>query len=234
MIVAGLRETQLAQNAAHVLLHRPLRDPQPTGNAGVGAPLRHQRRHLTLPRAEHRQRVIAPAGRHQLLHQRRIHHRTTLGDPLQRLNELHHVGDPAFEQVANPPAAGQQLHRVLDLGMRRQDQDARGRELQADHPGRLQTLGGIGRRHPDVDDHQLGRLLADQREKLRAAAGLPHHLETGALKQAGQTLPEKDVVLSEDHPQPGRGRDIAIPTGARLRGFPINRHGQDYRASHPL
>src|SRR5215218_5266645 len=32
---------------------------------------------------------------------------------------------PALEQVANAPAAGQQLHRVLDLGMGRQDQDAR-------------------------------------------------------------------------------------------------------------
>jgi hypothetical protein len=58
VIVAGLRQTQLGQNAAHVLLHRPLSDPQPTANTGIGTPLGHQRQHLPLPSAEHRQRSL--------------------------------------------------------------------------------------------------------------------------------------------------------------------------------
>ena len=45
-----------------------------------------------------------------------------------------------------------------------------------------------------------GRLVADQREQLRAVAGLPDDVETRALQQAGQTLPEQDVVLGQDHP----------------------------------
>ncbi len=71
----------------------------------------------------------------------------------------------------------------------------------ADYPGRLQALGGVGRRHPDVGHHQLGPGLPDQREQVRAVAGLPDHREAGAIEQAGQALPEQDIVLAQDNPQ---------------------------------
>ena len=87
--------------------------------------------------------------------------------------------------------------------------------------------------HPNIHDHQLGRLLPDQRDQLLPTTGLPHHRETRPLQQAGQTLPQQDVVLSEDHPQPAHGRNITVPTGTRLRGFPLDHHDQDYPASHP-
>lgn len=37
-------------------------DPQPLGDTGVGTFLGHQRQHFALPRAEHRERVVAPAA----------------------------------------------------------------------------------------------------------------------------------------------------------------------------
>src|SRR2546421_167009 len=57
VVVLGLRQGQFRQNAPHVLLHGALGHPQPPRDTGVGASLRHQPQHLTLPRTERRQRV---------------------------------------------------------------------------------------------------------------------------------------------------------------------------------
>src|SRR6266536_1401924 len=84
VVVVGLGEAQLGEDTAYVLLDGPLRDPQAAGDAGVGAPLRHQLHHLVLPYAKHRQRIVTAAGGHQLLHQRGVHDRTALGDPLEQ------------------------------------------------------------------------------------------------------------------------------------------------------
>jgi hypothetical protein len=184
-----------------MLLHRALGDPQPPGDAGVGAALGHQGEHLPLPRAEGGKGVVPVTGRHQLGHQRRVDHRPALGDPLEGVDELLHVGDAALEQVPDPPAAGQQLHGVVDLDMGRQDQDAGLRVLLADLPGRLQALGGVGRGHADVDHHQLGWLRVDEGQELAGVAGLAGHLEAGAFQEAGQALSEQDVVVGQDHPQ---------------------------------
>ena len=76
-------------------------------------------------RAVHRERVVAPTSRHQLLYECRIHHRRALGDTLQRLDEVRDVGYPALEQIADAAPAGQQLHRVLDVDVGREHDDGR-------------------------------------------------------------------------------------------------------------
>jgi glutamyl-tRNA reductase len=107
VIVAGLGEIQFGEDAADMLFDGALGDPQPATDAGVGTPLGHERQHLLLAGAEHRERVVAAAGRHQFLHQRGVHHRSALGDPLEGVDEIGHVGDPALEQIADSVAAGQ-------------------------------------------------------------------------------------------------------------------------------
>src|SRR2546421_1729421 len=102
---------------------------------------------------------------------------------------------------------------MLDVGMGGQDQDAGFGEFLADLPGRVQPLDGMGRRHPDVDHHQLGRGLPDHWQYLPAVTGLPDNREARALEQARQPLPEQDVVVRQDHPGPGHGRAVT----ARLR-----------------
>ena len=49
-----------------MLLDGPLGDPQLPSYAGIGAALGHEREHLSLTRAEHRQRVVTVAGSDQL------------------------------------------------------------------------------------------------------------------------------------------------------------------------
>ena len=145
------------------------------------------------------------AGRDELGDENRIHDRAAPHDPLQRLDEVIDVGDPALQQVAATFTAGEQVHRVLDLDVRGQDQDGDVRELGADHAGRVETLGGMVRRHPDVHDGQFRFMLPDQRDELRPVTGLADHDKSGPLEQAGQALPEEDVVVGQRDPDAGFG-----------------------------
>ena len=78
---------------------------------------------------------------------------------------------------------------MLHLGVRRQDQDRGVRVLPADLVGGVQAFGGMAGRHPDIHDHQLGPLLADQLKKPRGIAALADHVEARTFEQAGQALP---------------------------------------------
>jgi len=57
----------------------------------------------------------------------------------------------------------------------------------------------VRRWHSDIDDHDLGRCVPDQLRQYRGISGRTDDLEARAPEQAGQTLPEQDIVFSEDH-----------------------------------
>ena len=107
---------------------------------GVGAPLRHQGEHLTLACGEHGERVVRSTGADEFLHQGRVDHRVPVRDPLDRLDEFAHVGDPALEEVPDPLAGGQQFHGLFDLDKRRQHEDPDVGELLPDGAGSIQAL----------------------------------------------------------------------------------------------
>jgi hypothetical protein len=140
------------------------------------------REYLALPVAELLQRVVTAPGRDQLLDQGGVHDRAARGDPADRVCELGHVGHPALEQVADPVTGGEQLHRLLDLGVRRQDQDPGPRELPADLAGRVEALGQVVRGHPDVDDGEIRLVLADQGQQPGRVVRLTDHLEPRPFK----------------------------------------------------
>jgi hypothetical protein len=57
----------------------------------------------------------------------------------------------------------------------------------------------VGGRHPDVHHGEVGAVLANLREQRLGVIDLPDHLEAGALEQAGNALPQEDVVVGYDH-----------------------------------
>jgi EmrB/QacA subfamily drug resistance transporter len=162
--VVGPRQAQLHQDAADVLFHGPLGHPELAANAGVRQAFGHQRQHLALARRQRIQRVIGAPGRDELLDEQRIHHRAPPHDPVERLDEVGHVGDPALEQVAAALPAGQQIHGLLDLDMGGQHHDRGVGEILPDHPGGIQPFGGLARWHPDIHHHQIRPVLPDQGE----------------------------------------------------------------------
>jgi hypothetical protein len=94
---------------------------------------------------------------------------------------------------------------VLDHRVRGQDQDGDIRELGPDQAGRVKPLGGIIRRHPDIHDGQFRLMLPDQRDELRPITALADHDKPGLFEQAGQALPEEDVVVGQRDPDAGFG-----------------------------
>jgi hypothetical protein len=57
------------------------------------------------------------------------------------------------------------------------------------------------RRHADVNDYELGLVLAHEPEQLVRVAGLADDLKVGPLEQAREPFAEEDIVVCDDDPR---------------------------------
>lgn len=178
MVVLGLRQPELGQDVPDVFFDRSFGEPELGGDAGIRATFGHQRQHLSLARGEVFERIVAATSLDQRLDETRVNNGSARRDPSQRVDELVHVQDATLEQVADPIAGREELARLLDLDMCRQDEDARVGMLFANRLCRDEPLGRMRGRHPNIDDHELGLVFADELEELAGVAGLADHLET--------------------------------------------------------
>ena len=152
-----------------VRLHGAVGQPQPPGDAGVGAALGHQRR---APRVRAVVRLCSGPVRRW----RPISRATTSGSSaeppaatrLQRVEEVVDVEDAVLEQVAEAarrrpvrPSAGS---RCAGRAARCRVPGCGSRML----PGGAGAVVGVVRRHPDVDDREVGPLRLDRVEQRRA------------------------------------------------------------------
>jgi hypothetical protein len=135
----------------------------------------------------------------QLAHKAGIDHGAAPGDPFDRLHEVLHVRHTALQDIADPLPALEELHRMLHLDVRRQDEDPDLGKLLADHLRGVKPLRLVIGRHPDVDDHELGRALTHELEQLGRVARLPDDREPGPLQQADKSLSEQDVVVRKSY-----------------------------------
>ena len=87
---------------------------------------------------------------------------------------------------------------MLDLDMGGEDEDPGFRELVTNLVRCIETFRRARRRHPDVDDHELGPLLAHELQELVPVACLADNLEAGPVEQARETLAQKDVVVRKN------------------------------------
>jgi hypothetical protein len=70
-------------------------------------------------------------------------------------------------------SVGQQLEQVLGLDVLRQHDHRRARPPAADLARGLEALGGLGRRHPDVGQHEAGRSAATSGSSWTASPATP-------------------------------------------------------------
>ncbi len=212
MIVVALGETELREDALHVLRYRSLGNPEATGDSGIGAALGHQRKHLALARGQVGERVVDALRRDELLNEGRVDDRPAPDDALERLEEVVHIRDSTLQQVSASPATGEEGHRVLDLDVGRKDENPYLGILRADCIRHLEPFGRVRGRHADVDDQQVRLVLAAGPKRARAIACLGDNVVAGALEQAGKPFSKQHVVVGDNDPSGRRA--------AHLRKYP--------------
>ena len=89
-------------------------------------------------------------------------------------------------------------------------------QLLADRARGVEALGGVRRRHADVDDREVRLVLATSATQLVGVAGLADDLEAGSLEQAGEPFAEQDVVVGQHDAGAGLGHplDYRLPSAA--------------------
>ena len=214
VVVVGLGEAELDEDAVHVLFDRPFGDPQAARDPGVLRP-------SAISASTSRSREVMPASGSSAM---RAASNSTTSDgsttelPRPRrsnaVEELVDVRDPALQEVAGSLAAREQRGRVLDLDVGREDEDRDLRELVPDHLGRPQTFGGMVRGHPDVDDREVGVMLPNEIEQLGGVAGLTDDVVAGAHEQAGEPLTEQKVVVRDHDGRLGRLHRLGSHAGS--------------------
>ena len=82
--------------------------------------------------------------------------------------------------------------------------------VSAQGAGGVEALGGVGRRHADVDHHGVRRIGVHGGQQRLRVADPSRDREAGLPEQQGEALPEQRGVVGERNPQGGAG-------GGRLR-----------------
>ena len=118
-------------------------------------------------------------------------------DQLVDRERLGHVVVGAGIEALQPVA-------LLDARGQHDDRQIRGRRLPPQLAAQLEA--GHVRQHP-VQEHQIGRLLGDQRARLVGVIGLLDR-EAGALQVVGEQLLQGGLVLDHQDPRPHRAIDL--------------------------
>ena len=162
-------------------------------------------------------RALPSPAAEQLGHYVRVDDRSAAGDPPDGAGELRDVGHAVFEQVADTGRrVVKQLDRLPRLHVLGQDQDANAGMLGADPLRREEPVVGVGRRHPDVGDHNVGLVPCDQRAERVSVTCLPHNEEAVVGQDPGQPFSEEHGVVGQHNPD-RRGRREGRRTGSKHR-----------------
>jgi hypothetical protein len=85
-----------------------------------------------------------------------------------------------------------------------EDQKRRLWELFTDRLSCLEALRPMGWRHADIDDREIGMLVAHQPHQFRAVTRLADYLVPALLEQARETLAHQHVIVGDDDSRPAR------------------------------
>ncbi len=116
---------------------------------------------------------------------------------------------------------------MLDLDVRGQNEDRDLRELDADRPRGLETLGRMGRRHTNVDDRDVRSLPAHELDQTVGIGRLADDVVAALAQQSSETLAKKHIVIGDRDPLCVLAfRHTAVSTPSERRSQPA---GSIYR-----
>jgi hypothetical protein len=95
----------------------------------------------------------------------------------------------------------EQAHRVVDVEVLRQHEDAGARVLGPDALRGDEAFVGVRRRHLDVDHGDVRLRERDAAQQLGRLPGQAGDRHPGALEQAREAVAQKDGIVGDDHLQ---------------------------------
>jgi hypothetical protein len=125
MVVFGRLQLELHEDVAYVGFDRLGTEVQPGADRRVCSALSHQLKHLPFALRELLDRFPVAAASHELGYHIWIDHRTSRGNPPNRIAELGNVAHVIFQQVADTTSAPDQLHYVMSVDVLRKDKHAK-------------------------------------------------------------------------------------------------------------
>ncbi len=142
-------------------LDRALAQVEALGDPCVGQALCHQLEHLAFALRELGERIVFAPRRDEARDYLRVERRATLGNALGCSEELADLEHAVLEQVAEA-AERDQLNGVGRLDVLGEDEHTQLGMHVLELPRRPRALVGEGRRHPNVEDDEVGVLLGDR------------------------------------------------------------------------
>ena len=188
--------------------------------ARLREPLRHQLQHLALALGEPAELVDELVAAEQVADHLGVEHGAAGRDRVERVEQHLDVGHPVLEQVAE--AAGVlpgQVGDVAALQRLGEQQDAEPGVALAELERRLGALVRVRRRHPDVDDRDVGCVLVDHGEQLVGVGGPGHDVDPRLGEQVGQAVAQQPGVVG-DHDPHGSTASTVVPVAAAGDGEP--------------
>ena len=162
----------------------------------------------------------SPRGRDEARDHLRVERRTAVGDALGGGEELADVEHAVLEQVAEA-AERDQLDGVGRLDVLGEDEHAQLWVRLLDLPRCARALVGEGRRHPDVQDDEVGIVLGDRGQQPVASPERGDDLVSGVLEQSPEPLAQQHLVLGDHDPHGSSAVSVVpAPWSLSMRSVP--------------
>jgi hypothetical protein len=205
VVLGGLLEIELLQDAADVGLDRLQAEEQGLGDAAVRVALRHELEDRPLALGEPRERIVGTGAVDELLDDLGVDDRSARRDRLDGAHERLRLGDALLQQVPGAAAGPHDAQGVLGRRVHREEQHADLRPARAHLLERDDALVPEARRHADVEDRGVEIEVVDHLEELLAGADRCDDLDAAALEHLRDALTQQQRVICDSDAQ-GDGR----------------------------
>jgi PAS domain S-box-containing protein len=205
VVVLGGGEAELLEDRLHVALDGARAQEELVRDRPVRAALGDQRKHVALALGE----LVeggATVTTDKALHDVWVERRSATGDALDGADELRHVADPVFEQIADSGGVvTDELEHVGGLEVLGEDEHCDSGVGAPDLRCRDEPVVCVPGWHLHVHDRDVGRVGTHFQQQVVGVAAATDDRVTGVLEEGGDPFTQESIVVGHHDAQWPRG-----------------------------